>query len=230
MKQLKIIGLVVLLMIAAVIIVGRSISATYERTTLEAEGDSKLPVLESEIGAFKVTNEALGYMNIVDDKNSKLMSEYYSNRAYHGAPPTIPHEVDERNMGENSCLKCHQNGGYVDKYKAYAPIVPHPDMINCRQCHVAVKTSTVFKESNWEMIRKIKVPYESNNVLVTSPPVIPHQLEMHENCLSCHAGPNVPKEIRVTHPERINCRQCHVINNKETIDIGEFERKPRSIN
>ncbi|MDP2088161.1 MAG: nitrate reductase cytochrome c-type subunit [Flavobacteriaceae bacterium] len=231
MKQLKIISFVVLLMTAAVIIVGRSITATYESTTLDVENKVQLPILASETGAFKTTVDALNYMNIIDNnKPAKSMSEYYKNRAYHGAPPTIPHEVSERSMGDNSCLQCHKNGGYVDKYKAYAPIVPHPDMINCRQCHVPVKSNTVFKESNWELIPKIKVPVNFNNVLLTSPPVIPHQLEMHESCLSCHAGPSAPKEIRVTHPERINCRQCHVINNKETIDIGEFARKPKMNN
>ena len=53
-----------------------------------------------------------------------------------------------------------------------------------------------------------------------SPPVIPHKLFMRENCLSCHAGPSAPKEIRMSHPERVNCRQCHVPGNTQE----EFER------
>ena len=43
-----------------------------------------------------------------------------------------------------------------------------------------------------------------------SPPVIPHGLQMRENCLACHAGSAAPKEIKVSHPTRVNCRQCHV--------------------
>ena len=125
-------------------------------------------------------------------------------------------------MGENSCLKCHENGGFVEKFSAYAPVSPHPELVNCRQCHVPQKTQRLFKGFNQ---RKLKAPKAGvNNALVTSPPVIPHQIQLRENCLSCHAGPSAPKEIRVSHPERINCRQCHVINNKVITDIGTFIR------
>ena len=65
----------------------------------------------------------------------------------------------------------------------------------------------------------------SNNALEESPPVIPHQLQMRENCLACHAGPGAPKEIRVSHPERINCRQCHVPNNKVIEHVRNFCKK-----
>ncbi|MDO9262238.1 MAG: nitrate reductase cytochrome c-type subunit [Flavobacteriaceae bacterium] len=220
MKQLKIIGLAVLLMIAAVIIVGRSITATDEIASLETDSNS----LKSEREAVVSTVNVLDKMNIIDKNKS---GKFKKNRAYQGAPPTIPHEVYERNMGDNSCLQCHLNGGYVDKFKAHAPIVPHPEMVNCRQCHVAVKINTVFKESNWESMNNI--PQFSNKALPTSPPVIPHPLEKNDDCLSCHAGLGLMK-IRVTHPERTNCKQCHVLKNNETKDIGEFVRNPKMNN
>lgn len=49
-------------------------------------------------------------------------------RAYPGAPPQIPHEVEPR---KGLCLTCHETG------VAGAPIVPHPtrDPV-CVQCHV----------------------------------------------------------------------------------------------
>ena len=49
-------------------------------------------------------------------------------RAYPGAPPFIPHEVEPR---KGLCLTCHATG------VADAPIVPHPtrDPV-CLQCHV----------------------------------------------------------------------------------------------
>lgn len=49
-------------------------------------------------------------------------------RAYPGAPPLIPHEVEPR---KGLCLTCHETG------VAGAPIVPHPtrDPV-CVQCHV----------------------------------------------------------------------------------------------
>ena len=78
----------------------------------------------------------------------RSINTYYNNRAYHGAPPSIPHKVEnERNMGGNSCLKCHENGGFAEKLKAYAPVTPHPEMVNCRQCHVPQNTQKIFKKS-----------------------------------------------------------------------------------
>lgn len=219
MKQLKMIMLAVMLMIAAVIIVGRSVMATDERTAVETDKNT----LIGEKMDISSTN-VLDKMNIID---KKISPNYYKNRAYQGAPPTIPHEVNERNMGDNSCLQCHQFGGYVAKFKAHAPIVPHPEMLNCKQCHVTVKSNTVFKESNWEAINNI--PKYTNKALPTSPPVIPHTLEKNEDCLSCHAGAGLMK-IRVTHPERTNCKQCHVPKNTEIKDVGEFMRKPKMNN
>ena len=49
-------------------------------------------------------------------------------RAYQGAPPLIPHDVEAR---KGACLTCHENG------LADAPIVPHPTRsYSCLQCHV----------------------------------------------------------------------------------------------
>lgn len=50
---------------------------------------------------------------------------------------------------------------------------------------------------------------------------------MRENCVSCHAGPSAPKEIRVTHPERVNCRQCHVpkMSEQAAIDVSNYLRQ-----
>ena len=44
----------------------------------------------------------------------------------------------------------------------------------------------------------------------SAPPPIPHDLQFRGNCLACHAGPAAVAEIRTTHPERADCRQCHV--------------------
>ena len=40
--------------------------------------------------------------------------------------------------------------------------------------------------------------------------MIPHDLQLRGNCLACHAGPAAVEEIRTAHPERTNCRQCHL--------------------
>ncbi|MDC1162435.1 nitrate reductase cytochrome c-type subunit [Tenacibaculum sp.] len=224
-KRLGIIFLFVVLFVVFIAIWNYSYYKGQEEAYIPIENNRELPIIPSESGVFQRSEFALDYMNMpIDEDHQRSLSSYYNNRAYYGAPPSIPHKVEsERNMGGNSCLKCHENGGYTDKFKAYAPVTPHPEMVNCRQCHVPEHTKVLFKDSDFT---KGTIPLAGiNNALDGSPPVIPHQLQMRENCLACHAGPSAPKEIRVTHPERINCRQCHVPNNKVTEDIGNFIRK-----
>jgi cytochrome c-type protein NapB len=88
---------------------------------------------------------------------------------------------------------------------------------------VVQKTERVFKATQFKKERFSKVG--TNKAIRTSPPVIPHSIELRENCLACHAGPAAPKEIRVSHPERVNCRQCHVFNNKELSGTKSFVRE-----
>lgn len=225
MKRLGIISLFTLLFIAFIVVWNYSYQTGLEDAYIPMTNDNPTPSIPSETGVFQRSEFALDYANMpIDENHQRSLATYYDNRAYHGAPPSIPHEVkSERSMGANNCLQCHQNGGFVTKFNAYAPVTPHPEMINCRQCHVAENTKSLFKETVFHKVLAPKVGI--NNALDRSPPVIPHQIQMRENCLSCHAGPSAPKEIRVTHPERINCRQCHVINNKEVKDIGIFTRQ-----
>lgn len=223
-KRLGIISLFVVLFISFIVIWNFSYHQGREDAYVLITQDKELPIIPSEMGVFQRSEYALNYANMpIDEAHQRSLKSYYNNRAFHGAPPSIPHEVEsERSMGANSCLKCHENGGFVEKFNAYTPVTPHPEMLNCRQCHVPQHTQGLFKGSNF--YKKEAPKAGINNALIGSPPVIPHQLQLHENCLACHAGPSAPKEIRVTHPERINCRQCHVPNNKEVKDIGIFNR------
>lgn len=224
-KRLGIISFFVILFVAFITVWNYSYYEGQEEGYVPVDNIRKTPIIPSETGVFQRSEFALDYVNMpLDEDHQRSLASYYKNRAYHGAPPSIPHPVkNEGNIGGNDCLKCHQNGGFVDKFKAYAPVTPHPEMINCKQCHVSQNTASLFKETNF---RKIVFPEAgSNNALDGSPPIIPHQLQLRENCLACHAGPSAPKEIRVSHPDRVNCRQCHVLNNKETRDIGNFIRK-----
>ncbi len=224
MKRLGIISLFVLLFIAFIAIWNYSYYSGLKEAYIPIENNHPVPVIPSETGVFERAEFALDYIDMpVDEKYQRSLAAYYKNRAYSGAPPSIPHPVkEEMSMGGNSCLQCHQNGGFVEKFDAYAPVAPHPEMINCRQCHVAELTRTTFKETNFSGF--IAPITGVNNALPGSPPVIPHQIQMRENCLSCHAGPSAPKEIRVSHPERINCRQCHVPNNTTNAEFGTFTR------
>jgi cytochrome c-type protein NapB len=192
-----------------------------EYSDVDPSGKYERPDIPKELGVFERSDLAYDYENMPENKNLKRdLDLYYSRRAYHGAPPFIPHAVkSERSMGANTCLQCHENGGFVEQFDAYAPVAPHPDKINCRQCHVEQKENTLFKQTNWKKRKQEKFYV---NALPGSPPVIPHQIQMRENCLSCHAGPSAPKAIKVSHPERVNCRQCHAANNQEVTKIKEL--------
>ncbi len=49
-------------------------------------------------------------------------------RAYEGAPPLVPHDVEER---KGLCQECHTTG------EQGAPITPHPTRTHfCIECHV----------------------------------------------------------------------------------------------
>jgi len=223
MKRLFFIGIFALLLVATIFTWSKSYYAEKEEAYVQLPTESESLLIPSEMGVFERSDFANDYASMNENfKGGRSLETYYNNRAFHGAPPSIPHPVtDELNMGDKSCLKCHQNGGFVAKFNAYTPVVPHPEKVNCRQCHVTENTNGLFKNANSERFMK---PAIGNAAFVGGPPIIPHQIQMHENCLACHAGPAAPKEIRVVHAERSNCRQCHVVNNKEMTDIGEFIR------
>ena len=215
-KRMLTVFMFILLFIGAVHIV--DIALKDERKELVAGGvaadfEGSIPL---ERGVFTHAEDAIKFKEM--PTGTKELKDYYENRAYPGAPPTIPHPVDVvKGIGDKSCLQCHKNGGFVAKFDAYAPITPHAEMINCKQCHVPKNTSSLFRNSNWTKVGASQI---RQSALEGSPPIIPHGLDMRSNCLSCHGGASAPKEIRVSHPERINCRQCHVPKT-----VGEvFER------
>ena len=137
----------------------------------------------------------------------RSLETYYSLRAYAGAPPVIPHEVDPEIASTQRCGICHEKGGFVAKFNAYAPVSPHPEYHNCLQCHVASDATGLFVEIDWLSTRR---PILGQPALPGNPPPVPHTLQLRENCLPCHAGPAAVAEVRTSHPERLNCRQCHV--------------------
>lgn len=169
--------------------------------------------LPGEAGMFRAANPAPGYLDRVRDEPSaerqggrgRDMTLFESRRAYDGAPPRIPHEMTDSLPGMN-CLSCHSQGGWVERFRAFAPLTPHPEFTQCRQCHVPQNTAGLFAGSGFERTRAHpgKPAYEG------APPPMPHGLQMRENCSTCHVGPGAVKEIRTAHPERVNCMQCHV--------------------
>ena len=130
-------------------------------------------------------------------------------RLYDGAPPVIPHGE----MGA-SCISCHNEEGIEVAEVGYAPPTPHEltagmsAMSLCTQCHVYQETDDLFVENGYVPFRQDLRKGRRLNPI--APPVIPHSIAMRENCLACHSGTAAREEIRTTHPERSNCRQCHV--------------------
>lgn len=210
LKSRYLISIFILLMASAIVVLDISLLQEQEGAVVDSEVYTAVQPLPSEAGVFKRDEFALDYQNMPDNpQHRRSLKTYYKNRAYFGAPPVIPHVVlNEKTMGDKSCLQCHQNGGFVAQFNAFAPVTPHPELINCKQCHVSTKTRSFFRES---LFAKLKNPEVGVQALIGSPPVIPHSLQMRENCLACHGGPAAPKEIRVNHPERVNCRQCHAV-------------------
>lgn len=167
--------------------------------------------LAADTPALKETSQQKG--------GSRTLDKFDSRRAFPGAPPVIPHPLlEDRSMGGKGCLGCHLDGGFVPPFKAYAPVTPHPGLLNCRQCHVPQKEEQAFAAgSKWE---KISGPAVKQAAMPGAPPPIPHSLDMRGNCVACHGGAGAVAEIRTPHPERANCRQCHV----PIQETGAFDR------
>lgn len=128
-------------------------------------------------------------------------------RAYDGAPPVIPHAIDERDA--TSCPVCHERGMVLAGKTA--PAISHHPMANCLQCHVPHTTSQpnpVGPELVGNAFTAQGFGGRGKRAFSGAPPVMPHRLLMRENCSSCH-GVSGHIGIRTTHPERVNCQQCH---------------------
>jgi cytochrome c-type protein NapB len=176
--------------------------------------------IESEAAMFALSDRALALKESTPaEKNTKrTLASFYASRAFPGAPPPIPHPLlEDRSMGGGGCLGCHRDGGFVPIYKAYAPVTPHPQYGNCRQCHVGRVDGKMAASGPSQ---PALAPAINQEALKGGPPPIPHGLQMRENCLACHAGPAAVAEIRTPHPERVNCRQCHA----SASDAAEFRR------
>jgi cytochrome c-type protein NapB len=130
-------------------------------------------------------------------------------RAFDGAPPVIPHQ----NFGM-SCVQCHKTEGVDLPGVGFAPPMPHDStpglsaISRCTQCHVFRLTPDTFRPSEFAGLRQDLRKGRRQNPF--APPVMPHAVQMRENCLACHSGPAAREEIRCPHPERPRCSQCHV--------------------
>ena len=148
--------------------------------------------------------------------------------AYPGAPPRIPHELTPGNPGP-ACKTCHERGGYSQRFAAYVPVTPHPE--EAPVCNV-----TWARTSSWES----RPPRGPERLLPqchgpsggpprahardlahdglapgaadgARPRPLPHSAQTQAGRIASPATPGLPRSLRSgPHPERTNCRQCHV--------------------
>ncbi|HUG39244.1 MAG TPA: hypothetical protein VMM12_02105 [Longimicrobiales bacterium] len=166
------------------------------------------------------------------EAHPRTMALYRSLRAYPGAPPRIPHGLTAEEFKGARCNTCHQRGGFVERFAAYAPVTPHPELTQCLQCHVpdgdlvglpftaaSARAPVCFQCHLLDAERPLFTaldwpapawPESHPAALPGAPPAIPHGLQLRGNCLACHMGAAALEEIRTTHPDRPGCRQCHV--------------------
>ncbi len=142
-----------------------------------------------------------------------------SRRAFDGAPPTIPHAIDERT--QPNCLVCHERGAKVGD--RIAPMMGHRPLSSCTQCHAP----SAAARPAWlrEALEQLPAAPEETTLTARAtveefggrgarayphaPPALPHTRFMRERCESCH-GVTGSVGLRTSHPVRQSCQQCHL--------------------
>jgi cytochrome c-type protein NapB len=177
---------------------------------LPLTGAGETPSFPTEAGVFRLARLGLDYgATPTTPVSGRTLATFYARRAYPGAPPIVPHALpDAPGIGGRACLVCHADGGWVPKFAAFTPVTPHPTLSNCLQCHVPSAGAAPFRGTTAAVPAR---PWIHRAALPGSPPPIPHDLAMRDNCLACHGGPAAVHEVRTSHPERVNCRQCHAL-------------------
>ncbi|MBX9599637.1 MAG: hypothetical protein K2X35_01490 [Bryobacteraceae bacterium] len=211
------------LMASFIFVLGETVVESQRPAVVAAAVSQPVPELPLESGVFRDPSDAREYRWEPDARNAnRSLASFYQRRAYDGAPPPVPHKLlDPGSFGGGGCLSCHAEGGYVRQFKAWTPVTPHPDFLNCLQCHVGEQSQGEFRGNVFQTVRP---PETRQAPLPGSPPPVPHGLQMRDNCRACHGGPGAVGEIRSTHPQRVNCRQCHAAVAAPGASGGEFTR------
>jgi cytochrome c-type protein NapB len=235
--------------IAALSVVARRAAAhraAERRAAPEATAVALFPPADEPIAAeaqvFRTSARMLAIAPTPGPRRSahpRTLVTYRNLRAYPGAPPRVPHGLTPSEFRSGGCNTCHERGGYSQRFEAYVPVTPHPEMgaclqchvgnaqlmaiplpntdpsARCRQCHTAPGGGARWTDStlNW---RPMAWPEVRPIARDSEPPPIPHSLEMRSNCLACHSAPSAVEELRTPHPERANCRQCHLTTGDDT--------------
>jgi nitrate reductase (cytochrome), electron transfer subunit len=213
-------------------------AVTVETETHEPEGIAvrrRTPVpIPAEALVFRTTPAAVAndaHAPRHENAHPRTLATFRRLRAYPGAPPRVPHGLTAEEFRTTTCNTCHERGGWSSRFAAYVPLTPHPEWASCLQCHATdaplmgsampvagadavcaqchapAGARVVLPAIDW---RPAAWPGVRSRARDGTPPEIPHDLQLRGNCLACHMGPSAVAEIRTTHPERANCRQCHL--------------------
>lgn len=128
-------------------------------------------------------------------------------RAYNGAPPVIPHAVD--NMDDTACYACHGKGSVIGDRVARR--MSHQFLAHCVQCH-APPTPAIFAASITPVSNDFLgalAPTAGHRAYTGAPPTVPHTTWMRNDCLACHGNAAGWAGLESTHPWRAACLQCH---------------------
>ncbi|MDD9933881.1 MAG: nitrate reductase cytochrome c-type subunit [Myxococcales bacterium] len=127
-------------------------------------------------------------------------------RAFAGAPPVIPHAIDQRDYP--NCMSCHADGLVVGE--RVAPAMSHAPYASCVQCHApagapppVAATAPAVAGNTFEGLAEPS----GERAAPGAPPTVPHSTLMRERCNSCHGV--LGQGIVTTHPWRTSCLQCH---------------------
>jgi cytochrome c-type protein NapB len=151
----------------------------------------------------------------VKEHRTEALATRAARRAYDGAPPRVPHQVDQRNAPD--CLFCHSEG--LSVAGRVAPKLSHQPYLNCLQCHVVERSAgndwVIPQTPGAPAPQKLDTAFEGASLAepvapwgVGAPPPMPHTQHMRSDCASCH-GPSGRDGLRTSHPQRQNCLQCH---------------------
>lgn len=141
------------------------------------------------------------------EARAQAVAQRKTHRAYDGAPPTIPHDIDQREVP--GCLACHAEGMKLGE--RVAPKISHPPYQSCTQCHVVGESPrplAQYKDVPGNSFVGVASAGSGARAWPGAPPTMPHPTNMRSECVSCH-GPTGLPGLRTSHPQRQNCQQCH---------------------
>jgi nitrate reductase cytochrome c-type subunit len=182
----------------------------------QGPGESLIRVLVTPVPAHEMPKRRFDRVVNRDAACAHSLATRRQNRAFEGAPPTIPHDITSFTRSK-TCLDCHGEGFALGDRIARA--MPHPFMASCEQCHVTQQPAMAAASESIADTLAPPLPTSTFEGLLRSgpaqrdwaeaPPVIPHSLLMRTDCLSCH-GEYGYDGLRTSHPNRSNCIQCHL--------------------